>query len=333
MRGQNFKKFLRAIDALSRRSGVTIHELQEILGRDRTSVSRLIRTIEDLDFPVREERHPDDERVKIFKLEDSFVSKLPNISIPNLHLSPSELISLYLLRAAVQTYKGTDIETTVRSAFCKLDQFLPENFEKNISRLRTLFIGTNRMAKDYSGKEAVIDDLTRAILNNKVCRVRYLAFYDDTEKTYLIEPLHFFESKGGLYLFVRVPKYDDIRVLAVERIQDLNLTKDTFEYPEDFDPEERLSSSFDLVWDQPVQAKIWFSAPQAKYIRERRYSQDQTIHENPDGSIVLELNTSGWHEVIRWILSFGPDAEVLEPKAMREEIKESLRSSLARYRD
>jgi predicted DNA-binding transcriptional regulator YafY len=331
MRGQNFKKFLKAIDALSRRNGVTIHELQEILGRDRTSVYRLIRTIEDLNFPVREERHPDDERVKLWKLEESFVAKLPNISLPNLNLSPSELISLYLLKSAVQTYKGTDIETTVETAFCKLDQFLPENFEKNISRLRTLFLGTNRMAKDYSGKEDIIDNLTRAILNNQVCKAQYRAFSSDTDKTYEIEPLHFFESKGGLYLFVHFPKYGDIRVLAVERIKELKLLKKTFEYPEDFDPEEKLSSCFDLVFDDPVHARIWFSASQAKYIQERRYAPDQKIHVNPDGSIVLELETSGCYEVMRWVLGFGAEAEVLEPKAMREEIASSLKSALERY--
>ncbi len=331
MRGQNLKKFLLAIDAISRRNGATIQELQKILGRDRTSVYRLKRTIEDLGFPVFEEKHPDDERVKIIRLEQSFVSKLPNISVPNLNLSPSEIISLYLLRAATQTYKGTDIESTVKSAFCKLDHFVPAQFEKNIARLRTLFVGSARMTKDYSGKEKIIDDLTRAILKNNSCRVRYLAFYDETEKSYLIEPLHFFENKGGLYLFVRVPKYNDIRVLAVERIKSLTVTDETFEYPEDFDPEERLSSCFDLVLDDPVHAKIWFSAYQAKYIRERKYSPTQKIIQNPDGSIILELTTSGRYEVMRWVLAFGAEAEVLEPKAMREEIASSLKSTLDRY--
>jgi len=33
------------------------------------------------------------------------------------------------------------------------------------------------------------------------------------------------------------------------------------------------------------------------------------------------MKTSGWYDVKRWILSFGPEAELLEPEEMREEIK------------
>ncbi|MFW6236376.1 MAG: WYL domain-containing protein [Desulfovibrionales bacterium] len=53
--------------------------------------------------------------------------------------------------------------------------------------------------------------------------------------------------------------------------------------------------------------------------------------QNPDGSIILELTTSGRYEVMRWVLAFGAEAEVLEPKAMREEIASSLKSTLDRY--
>ncbi len=41
-------------------------------------------------------------------------------------------------------------------------------------------------------------------------------------------------------------------------------------------------------------------------------------------SILLEMKTSGWADVRKWILSFGPDAELIAPDEMRLEIKKNL---------
>jgi predicted DNA-binding transcriptional regulator YafY len=135
-----------------------------------------------------------------------------------------------------------------------------------------------------------------------------------------IDPLHFFERDGGLYLFVRTTAYGDIRVLAVERIKELVKTEDDFVYPEGFDPEERLRSAFNITMDDPIEVRIRFSAGQARYIRERRWADQQMIEEEGDGSVILTLQTSGWWDVKRWVLSFGAEAEILEPIELREEL-------------
>jgi predicted DNA-binding transcriptional regulator YafY len=52
MRGSNLRKFLKALDLLSKPEGVTIDELQKELEIDRRSVYRQIEFIESLDFPI-----------------------------------------------------------------------------------------------------------------------------------------------------------------------------------------------------------------------------------------------------------------------------------------
>ena len=113
------------------------------------------------------------------------------------------------------------------------------------------------------------------MLQRKTCQIEYHAFSDDTVKKYKINPLNFFENDGGLYLFVQVADYDDIRVIAIERIQELSVTNASFTYPDDFDPEELVGSAFSIVFDDPIDVKIWFSADQARYIKERKWSQKQ----------------------------------------------------------
>jgi len=51
-----------------------------------------------------------------------------------------------------------------------------------------------------------------------------------------------------------------------------------------------------------------------------------------DGRILLSMAASGKEEIKVWILSFGPKAEVLSPKFLKEEIKEDISETLAFYR-
>ena len=44
------------------------------------------------------------------------------------------------------------------------------------------------------------------------------------------------------------------------------------------------------------------------------------------------LDLSGFEEISRWILSWGPQVEVLEPEELRAEIARALENSHALYR-
>ena len=174
--------------------------------------------------------------------------------------------------------------------------------------------------------------MASAMLGKRTCLVEYHSFTDDKVKHFKIDPLRFFERDGGLYLFVRTTDYDDIRLFAAERIVSIEVTGEEFSDPAGFDPEELLENAFGIVYDDPLTVKIRFSADQARFIKEREWSKKQTTVDQPDVSIVLTMETSGWWDVKMWVLSFGADAEVLEPKEMRENIREEMETCLFAYR-
>ena len=169
------------------------------------------------------------------------------------------------------------------------------------------------------------------MFKQQTCLVEYHSFGDDTVKHFKIDPLRFFERDGGLYIFVNATSFGEIRVLAVERILKLTPTDETFTVPEDFDPDVLLETAFNLTYDDPVTVKVRFSADQARYVKERRWAANQTITDQPDGSVILELQTSGRWDVKRWVLSFGADAEVLEPEDLRQEIAADLENMIVAY--
>jgi len=330
MRGKTLIKMLKAIDFLSKPEGATINEMAAHLAVDRRSVYRIISVMEDIGFPIWADKIPL-EKEKRWKFEESYLKKLPNMKIPDVNLTLPEILSLYLLKGGVGLFKGTEIEKNIKSAFGKLSLFLPEGTLDNLSKIKALFISPAKFAKDYSGKEDIIDNLTTAMLNNETYKIEYHSFYDDKIKYFKIDPLHFFENDGGLYILVNTTTFGDIRTLAVERIQKINKTGEIFDYPKDFYPEELIESAFDIVYGDPVDVKIWFSADQARYIKERNWSKTQKIEDQEDGSIILSMSTSGWWDIKRWILSYGAEVEVLEPEELRDHILKEINIAKEHY--
>lgn len=112
---------------------------------------------------------------------------------------------------------------------------------------------------------------------------------------------------------------------------EITRTGAAFKYPENFDPEDLLELAFDIVYENPIDVKIWFSADQARYIKERKWSKTQKIKDQKDGSIILSMHTSGRWDIKKWVLSYGAEAKVLEPEDLRNEISDELAAAQGNY--
>lgn len=298
---------------------MTIDELVDELKISRRSVHRLLNDLHDLNFPIYDDKEPF-ERTKNWKLEPDYVKKLPNLNVPDIKFTATELLAITLLKDKEAIFANTEIGKALKSAAAKIDSVFPKDFIHNMNKVKSIFTFSNKMQKDYSDKGKEIDSLTTAILQCKECKVTYHTFYSDKVSTFDIQPLSIFEHNGGLYVFVYLAYYESLRTLALERIQGIKVSEKTFDLPKDIDLENTMKDAFGVVYDDPIHIKLWISPKHSKYIRSRKYAADQKITENEDGSIILEFSTSGWIEVKQWILSMGANAKVLEPQEMVEEI-------------
>lgn len=328
--GRHLVKMLKAVDFLARPGGASMEELGEALEVDRRTAYRIRETLEELNFPLYEDSSSLDGR-KRYRFEQSYLKKLPNLNLPSLNLTLSEIISLYFIRGNNHMFKGTDIELDIESAFTKLDAFMPDGLAKRLEKVKTLFVPSTKFSKDYKDKEGIIESLTDAIFRLQTCLIEYHSFHDGLVKKMGIDPLRFVERDGGLYLFVRTTDYGSIRLLAVERVKTLVVTDVCFSEPMDFDPDAMLEGAFGLIFDKPECYRIWFSAEKARYIEERSWNSDQVITHRNDGSIELTMTTAGWFDVKRWILSFGPEAALLAPEKLRLELTETVSRVMALY--
>lgn len=55
------------------------------------------------------------------------------------------------------------------------------------------------------------------------------------------------------------------------------------------------------------------------------------MSEEGDGTLLFEVTVNNENEFIKWILQYGPNAEILEPESARERLKEQLEQWLDVY--
>lgn len=332
MRLKMLKKLVDAITLLSQPTGTTIAALCERLEIDKRQAYRVLDEIQS-EFKIM----IDKDKALLsgetrYYLDKEFIRRLSEIKIADLNLTFPEILSLYFIKGHARLYHGTDIEENIERAFGKLDAFFPEGFARNLERIKSLFLMADKLTKDYTGKEETIEKLTDAFLRQKTCRIEYHSYSSGKVSHFDINPLKLFEWNGGLYLSALLPEYDNIRTLAVERFNAISVTGKDFCHPENFNPDEILEDAFGIIYDDPVQVRIRFCAAQAPYIRERRWCKNQQMEILDDGAVILTMQTSGWYDVKKWILSFGADAELLEPEDKRKGVMEEISRAAALYR-
>ena len=330
--GRNLIKLLKAVDLMARPNGATIKELQEGLSISRRSVYRLFETLDTLNFPIYDDDIPG-EREKRWHLEENFAHNLPNPHLPDIRLTTRERFLLYFMLSQDRAFTGTHIESDLASLREKLTALIPAPFptSAHTDRIDSLFVAGTLHPKSYEHKDDIIDTILAAISSRTICTVTYEALSTGTKKTYTIHPLRFFEHDGALYLFIHIPKHGVTRILSIGRIETITSTTDTFTDPPDFNPEAILSSTFDLTLDDPINITVRFSPEAARRIQSRRWASDQTLTENPDGSVTLTMTTSGRTDVTRWLLSLGHHAEILDPPDLRQSVIDELRAASALY--
>jgi predicted DNA-binding transcriptional regulator YafY len=146
-----------------------------------------------------------------------------------------------------------------------------------------------------------------------------------------VAPYKLWFYNGTFYLIGHCRSRKEIRIFAVDRIKMLNLTGERFEVPADFNADDFMKASFGVFQGQPVHVRLHFSPDAAGYIKEKVWHDSQKISEQKDGSVILEVDVAGTREIKRWVLRWGSQVQVLEPDALREEIRSEVAEILGVY--
>ena len=304
------------VQLLAGRVGRTLAQLAGELGASKRTVQRDIEVLTSADFPITSEAR---NGTVFWRLMECFHSEAP------LTLTLTEQMALYFSKGLFKPLQGTPIYESLESAIQKIGSQLPAQSFRFLRGLDQGISVSSFGLKDYSHSKDVIDALTRAVFNKFTGRILHRAPYRERAIEREVDPYKLWYVNNGLYLVGYDHKENALRTFAVERIQSAKLTNRRFEVPEDFNFEQFRQTAFNMIWGEPQEVKIRFSAAQAPYIRERTWHQGQKVETEGDGSIILTLHVADLDEVKRWLIGFGAEAAVLTPEELQMEIADECR--------
>lgn len=129
--------------------------------------------------------------------------------------------------------------------------------------------------------------------------------------------------KQRWYVLGRYIEKDELRIYALERMSDVDITDHAYEIPEDFDGEAYFYNYYGIKAEgNPETIRLKVIPLEAKYMRSLPLHHSQKEIETTDGYSVFELYLSPTWDFKQDLLSRADQVEVLEPKSLREWMKE-----------
>ena len=105
-------------------------------------------------------------------------------------------------------------------------------------------------------------------------------------------------------------------MFRMDRVESADSLPDHYEIPADFSVSETLQAGKGLKAEIPATGiKVKYSRRIARWIAER-----EGVTPDSDGSLVIDHPLADTDWGVRHVLQYGPDAEVLEPLAVRDEM-------------
>lgn len=303
--------------------GKTVAELSSELEVNAKTIRRDIMVFRDAGFPIEEATGPSGR--KSYHIANG--SHLPELSF-----TYDEALALYLGRQYLEPLAGTFLWQAAQQAFRKIESTLGSAALKYLDRIAEAFHETSFGVSDYAAHAETIDSLLVGIEDHKVVFITYRSQRSTEPVTYDVHPYCLTRHRDTLYLIGFKPEDNAFRTWKVNRIESAQVDTMPFKRQGDFDAEQFLAGSLGIYQDTgDVNVTIRFSSEVARYVEESNWHSSQQCEPQPDGSLLVRLNLSGTTEVKSWVLSFGRHAEVLEPAALREAIRNEMADCLKRY--
>ncbi|NMC81161.1 MAG: WYL domain-containing protein, partial [Chloroflexi bacterium] len=121
---------------------------------------------------------------------------------------------------------------------------------------------------------------------------------------------------------------DALRTLKLERIERVELLRENYQIPEDFNPAELLKDAWGIWYteEEPVEVVLKFSARVAKRVGETRWHRSEQVTEMEDGCLLWRAWIAEPQEMLPWVRGWGADCEVIAPVEMREKMRAEARN-------
>lgn len=307
----------------ARRTPISERRLEKALDCSRATVGRTIATMRNfLNAPIEYDR----DRNGYYYVRN--VSDGP-WSLPGLWFSAEELQALLTLQQLLESLSSGLLAEQLRP-FQKRIQNLLERQDVGTGELHA------RLHILGMGVRQLDPLLFRTVASALGSRLRLAMHYcsrsrdEATERTVSPQRLVFY--RDNWYLDAWCHLRDDARIFALDRIRGTEVTPEPAIDLDEDGLDTRLEDSYGIFHGEAqATALLRFSARMSRWVSEATWRPEQQGRWAGAGDYELEVPYSDPTELIRDILSYGPDVEVVHPAELREQVTAQLHATLEHY--
>ena len=298
--------------------GLTQADLARRLGVHRSTI---LRNLADIQAPIYEDQG------RLFLDREAY--------LVNLRLTLHEALSIHLagrFMATCMDRRNPHTASMLRKLGISLEKLAP---------LISHFIRSSADAFDDDSKRQdphylqVLEKITLAWAEKQKVQLWYRGADEKEVKEHLFCP--YFVEVGAvgqaIYAIGRVDPQKEMRTFKIDRVERIELLKDTYSIPKSFNPQQLLSQAWGIWYtgQQPVKIQLRFSARVAARVKETCWHPTEKVAEQADGSLLWCASIAEPREMQPWIRGWGADVEVLEPQELREKMREESKLLYEQY--
>lgn len=179
---------------------------------------------------------------------------------------------------------------------------------KNTNWIEVDFTNWQR-SKSY---DELFKDIKSAIINKNIVSFTYFSS-NKKETSREVKPIRLLFKGWDWYVYAFCLSRNDFRYFKLSRIKEFEILSNTFE--DDFD---NIVLKKEMEYEETVFVKVKFDRKMAFRVYDEVSS---AVEEDEDGNLYATVELPNNYNLYNYIFSYGDAAEVLEPKEIRDKIK------------
>ena len=256
--------------------------------------------------------------------------------MPPLNLTLQESLALIALGEHIGGKEQVPLTRAAGSAIAKIRSQLPRSVRSEVQELDGHISIRLSQTGPHDGISDVYELIRTAIRKRRSLSCRYDSMAGNRNGTaseqFEFRPYALFFSQRAWYVIGFHSGRGEIRKLKLNRFTQIQLTKQTYKIPKDFNLDHELGNAWRMIRGKKAyHVEIVFDPEFAETIADTHWHATQDIEYREDGSILFKCTVDGLDEIVWWVMSMGPHAVVQKPKALADRVAKLASKMLEQY--
>lgn len=239
-------------------------------------------------------------------------------------LTFEEVLALFVLSQDLdKTIVGLPLDGIAHSASAKILSSLPAALRDHVIEAAQSISIWLTPCNPSLRNEIHYKTLLKAVASKQNVRIHYHCPSEQKTASTMLSPYHMLYSNRKWFVVGRSSVDRGIKVYPILKITKSELLDETFKKPSRFKLERYLGNSWDPVKlsTRTVPVKIRFQSSAAQIVSHISWDPSQEIRTLKGGAIEFRARVDNLEQMTDWLLSFGTQAEVISPPALRKLVK------------